>query len=88
MTYRERMAKMTTLPWCLLSGDFCDELDDKIRALAGRVSGTEEAIKVLDGKITALDAKITACCDDSFKADLRGQIAQLRAELAALRPTP
>jgi hypothetical protein len=82
------MSKLTMQPWCLLGADFSDELDGKIRTLAARVSGTEEAIKVLDGKLTALDAKVTACCDDTFKADLRGQLAALRAELSALRPTP
>lgn len=88
MTYRERMATMTTLPWCLLSGDFSDELDAKIKALTARVAGTEETIKVLDGKISALDAKITACCDDAFKATLRQEVASLRTELNRLRPTP
>jgi len=88
MTYRERMAKMTLQPWCLLSGDFCDELDAKINQLTMRVAATEETVKLLERKIQDLDARITACCDDSFKADVRAEIAALRVDLARLRPTP
>ena len=87
MTYRERMAKMTTLPWCLLSGDFCDELDAKIGQVSMRVTAAEEWIKLLERKIQDLDARITACCDDSFKADVRAELAVLRADLARLRPS-
>lgn len=77
-TYRERISKVSAMPADLMGADFCDELDAKIKNLGTWVSRIEDGLAILD-------RKVTDCCSDSARAEIRSEIGSLRADLEALK---